>query len=56
MSQKGVRTSIYLPAAAYEVKPALLAAGAEVIIGGKDYAAALDSARTFCLNAEHAYV
>ncbi|KAG8732757.1 hypothetical protein FRC12_019145 [Ceratobasidium sp. 428] len=50
----GVRTSIYIPVAAYEVKPGLLAAGAEVIIGGKDYAAALDSAREFCTNTEHA--
>ncbi|KAG9127532.1 hypothetical protein FRC07_012548 [Ceratobasidium sp. 392] len=50
----GVRASIYLPAAAHEVKPALLAAGAEVIIGGKDYAAALDSAREYCANTEHA--
>ncbi|KAG9081524.1 hypothetical protein FS749_007599 [Ceratobasidium sp. UAMH 11750] len=50
----GVRTSIYIPAAAYEVKPALLAAGAEVIIGGKDYAAALESAREYCAKTEHA--
>ncbi|KAG8690389.1 hypothetical protein FRC09_012000 [Ceratobasidium sp. 395] len=50
----GARTSIYIPAAAYEVKPGLLAAGAEVIIGGKDYAAALDSAREYCTNTDHA--
>ncbi|QRV74808.1 cysteine synthase [Ceratobasidium sp. AG-Ba] len=50
----GVRTTIYIPKAAHEVKPALLAAGAEVVIEGKDYAAALESARTFCSNTNHA--
>jgi threonine dehydratase len=51
---EGVRTSIYIPTAAYEVKPALLAAGAEVVIGGRDYAEALASAQEYCSSKEHA--
>ncbi|KAJ1307332.1 hypothetical protein OPQ81_001438 [Rhizoctonia solani] len=44
----GVRTKIYIPAAAYEVRPVLAAAGADVVIGGNDYSEALASAEQLC--------
>ncbi|KAF8604690.1 tryptophan synthase beta subunit-like PLP-dependent enzyme [Ceratobasidium sp. AG-I] len=50
----GIRVTIYLPEAAYEVRPALLAAGAEVIIEGKNYAEALRSAGELCSSTEQA--
>ncbi|KAH7341972.1 tryptophan synthase beta subunit-like PLP-dependent enzyme [Rhizoctonia solani] len=43
-----VRTSIFLPASATSVKAELELAGAEVIVGGTDYADALLSAQAFC--------
>ncbi|CUA75929.1 L-serine dehydratase [Rhizoctonia solani] len=50
----GARTKIYIPAAAYEIKPVLVAAGADVVIGGNDYSEALASAEKFCSQHEHA--
>ncbi|CAE6426975.1 unnamed protein product [Rhizoctonia solani] len=44
----GVRTKIYIPVAAHEVRPALTAAGADVVIGGIDYSEALASAELLC--------
>ncbi|KAB5594878.1 hypothetical protein CTheo_1693 [Ceratobasidium theobromae] len=49
----GVHTTIYIPAAAYEVQSSLVAAGADVIVGGKDYAEALSRAELFCSQHEH---
>ncbi|KAF8717761.1 Tryptophan synthase beta subunit-like PLP-dependent enzyme, partial [Rhizoctonia solani] len=44
----GVNTKIYIPAAAYQVQPTLIAAGADVVIGGADYSEALASAELLC--------